>query len=94
MMWVGARFLGAAAHVVDLELNDGALISASISPLVFMENSLGSRNACLKGAALEGLQKRFDFRLVETGELLFSLDDQRTLEQVRILEHQPDRLIP
>ena len=39
------------------------------------------------------LKQFFDFGFVESGQFPFTFDDHRSLEEVRIFEHELDRLV-
>ena len=69
------------------------LISASISPLVFIRMRRDGRTPRIERAAPVILKKFFDFGFVEARQLLFTLDDHGALKEVRIFEHELDRLV-
>src|SRR6476646_8923319 len=70
-------------------LTIASLISASISPFVFIDG----RNTLAVGSVARLSKQVIYLGFAKTCELLFAFDEERTLQQVRLLEHELDRLI-
>ena len=69
------------------------VISAWISPLVFIRMRRRGKTPHSERAAPVILKKFFDFGFVEARQLLFTLDDHGALKEVRIFEHERNRLV-
>src|SRR5689334_7270553 len=65
----------------------------NVSSVIIQQSDVVSLSDGEIGAPVCLLDHWFELGFIKTGEFLFALNDDRALEQVRILQHQLNRLI-